>query len=128
MDQQADILIFDSPPCLPVTDPVILAARMSGVVLVLKIGHTRKGAIKQTVELLSRARARILGTVFNQVEAHRKGYYYYRQYRYHGDDYYGEALPSGRQPSDNGRRPESEGESRAVAIVSAPEGDDSKPS
>lgn len=87
LDGQADVVIIDTPPCLPVTDPLIVAARTDGVVLVLHVGKTRKGGARQAVELLSQARARILGAVFNQVPAHRKGYYYYRQYHYYGYGY-----------------------------------------
>jgi polysaccharide biosynthesis transport protein len=88
LDALADVVIFDSPPCVPVTDPLILASRMDAVVMVLKMGQTRKGAIKQTMELLSRARARVIGVVFNQVEPHRRGYYYYRQYNDYGQGCY----------------------------------------
>jgi capsular exopolysaccharide synthesis family protein len=95
LEAHADVVIFDSPPCVPVTDPLILASRMDAVVLVLKMGQTRKGAIKQTMELLGRARARVIGAVFNQVEPNRRGYYYYRQYNEYG---YGQG-----SSSDTGR-------------------------
>jgi protein-tyrosine kinase len=106
LDPEADVMILDSPPCVPVTDPLIVAARMDAVVLVLKMGQTRKGAIKQTVELLGRARAHIIGTVFNQVEPNRRGYYYYRQYNQYGQGYYGETEPSGEAQRRNGKGPE----------------------
>jgi polysaccharide biosynthesis transport protein len=105
LDLEADVMVLDSPPCVPVTDPLIVAARMDAVVVVLKMGQTRKGAIKQAVELLGRARARIIGTVFNQVEPHRRGYYYYRQYNQYGQGYYGDTEPSGEPRGRNGKGP-----------------------
>jgi len=118
LEQRADVVLFDTPPCMPVTDPLIVATRMDAVVLVLKVGQTRKGAIKQTVELLARARARIIGTVFNQVEPHRRGYYYYRQYAYYGDGYYGDTSPAEERPARNGKTPKPAIEPREV--VNAP--------
>ena len=88
---------------------------MDAVVLVLKVSQTRKGAIKQTVELLARARARIVGTVFNQVEPNRRGYYYHRQYAYYGEGYYGDTSPAEERPAHNGRTPKAAIESREVA-------------
>jgi polysaccharide biosynthesis transport protein len=90
LEAMADVVIFDSPPCVPVTDPLILASRVDAVVMVLKMGQTRKGAIKQTMELLNRAHARVIGVVFNQVEPNRRGYYYYRQYNEYGQGGYSE--------------------------------------
>jgi len=87
LEEEADVLVFDSPPCLPVSDPLIMAGRMDGVVLVIHASHTRKAAIAHALELLARARARVLGVLFNRVEVSRGGYYYY--YRYYGDGYYG---------------------------------------
>src|SRR5207248_1296663 len=76
LDERADVLIFDSPPCLPVTDPLVLAARMDGVILVLHAGQTRKAGIKHVIEQLNRARARVIGVVLNRIEAEKSGYYY----------------------------------------------------
>jgi Mrp family chromosome partitioning ATPase len=84
---------------------VIVAARMDGVVLVLQANQTQKGAIKQTIELLSRARARILGMLYNQVQPHGSGYYY-SHYRYYQNGH----MPHGR----NGKAPQPELESTAV--------------
>jgi capsular exopolysaccharide synthesis family protein len=82
LEAEADVILFDTPPCMPVTDPVIIAARMDGVLLVLHSGQTRKAAIRQTIELLGRARARMVGAIFNQVQAHGRSYYYQHYYSY----------------------------------------------
>jgi capsular exopolysaccharide synthesis family protein len=103
LEQQADVLIFDTPPCMPVTDPLIVAARMDAVVLVLKVGYSRKGALRQTVELLGRARARVIGMVLNQVDASRRGSYYYRQYTEYRHGYRADAEQPGGQQRRNGK-------------------------
>lgn len=93
LDERADIVIFDSPPCIPVTDPLIIASRMDGVVLVLQVGQTRKAAVKHAQELLTRARARVIGVVFNRVQQRKNGYYYYHNYYYTADGYYSDDEP-----------------------------------
>ncbi len=41
LSQAADIVLFDSPPVLAVTDAVVMARHVDGVVLVVDAGHTR---------------------------------------------------------------------------------------
>jgi capsular exopolysaccharide synthesis family protein len=100
LEKMADVVMFDTPPCMPVTDPLIVAARMDGVVLVLNAGQTRKAAVKHAIEMLRRARARVLGVVFNRVQANKSGYYYHYYY-YYGDGYYAE---EGGQNDQRGRK------------------------
>jgi polysaccharide biosynthesis transport protein len=64
LERSADYVIVDSPPC-SVADPVVLSARMDGVILVVHVGKTRRGAVRQATEMLRRARARLLGIVYN---------------------------------------------------------------
>lgn len=81
LKQQADIVIFDSPPVLAAADSPILASQMDGVVLVVETGETRKSAAKQTLTLLRQARANLLGVAYNKMKASDEGgYYYYYNY------------------------------------------------
>jgi len=105
LEERCDILIFDTPPCIPVTDPVIVAARMDGVILVLHVGQTRKAMVRHAIELLGRARARVLGIVFNRVQSTKSGYYYYNYY-YYGDGYYTEAAERGQRHRNGRKKPE----------------------
>jgi capsular exopolysaccharide synthesis family protein len=119
--EHADVVIFDTPPCLPITDPLIVAARMDAVVLVMQAGQTRKGSIKQTVELLGRAHARILGILFNQVQPHGSGSYYYYQYSSYGEDNPSSGSSRGRRHRRNGHEPKPElGSWEPVATASRP--------
>jgi polysaccharide biosynthesis transport protein len=102
LEAQADIVIFDTPPCIPVTDPLIVASRMDGVILVLHVGQTRKAAVKHAIELLERSRSRIVGIVFNRVSPGKSGYYYHHYY-YYGDGYYAEAAQRGQRHRRNGK-------------------------
>ncbi len=62
-----DLVIFDSPAVLPVTDAVILAAASDGVLLVTKYGKTTKAQVSAAVKSLSAVGARLLGTVLTMV-------------------------------------------------------------
>jgi polysaccharide biosynthesis transport protein len=81
LSEEADVIIYDSPPVLAVTDAVILSNRVDGVVLVIEAGKTRQDAAKQAIGSLQAAGANVLGAVLNQVSSRNGGYqtggYYY---------------------------------------------------
>ena len=82
--RQADLVLVDSPPVLPVADAAALAQSVDGVLLVLKAGHTPREAARRAVANLRQVNANMVGVVLNGVSASRGGYYGY----YNG--YYGE--------------------------------------
>ncbi|KEZ48835.1 CpsD/CapB family tyrosine-protein kinase [Metabacillus indicus] len=72
-----DMIIFDTPPVLVVTDAQILSNAVDGVVLVVSSGKTElEGAIKAK-EALLQSKAKILGTVLNNKKHQDNQYYYY---------------------------------------------------
>jgi capsular exopolysaccharide synthesis family protein len=91
--KQTEFVVIDSPPAGAVTDAIVLAARVDGVLLVVEPKHTRLPSVVQVVEQLRRAGANVVGLVFNNVPLGRSGYYngyysgYYYQYVYpYGED------------------------------------------
>lgn len=86
-----DRVIFDTPPMGAVTDAAILSTIADGVVLVGKVGTTRKEGARQAVFQLRELGSPILGTVLNDVDLARRdyGYYYYYRRRGRGHYYYG---------------------------------------
>ncbi|MBM3131341.1 MAG: CpsD/CapB family tyrosine-protein kinase [Chloroflexi bacterium] len=85
LKEQTDIIIFDTPPCLPLADAHILARQVDGVVLVIDAGSTRREAAGKAKEALERAGGRVLGVVLNRVNPRGNGYYYYHYYYYSQD-------------------------------------------
>jgi len=74
----ADLVIFDSPPVLVVTDAVILAGKLNSTLLVADAGRTRSDALRRSVETLSKVNAKMLGVVLNKMaRRNAEGYYYY---------------------------------------------------
>jgi capsular exopolysaccharide synthesis family protein len=61
--EEFDYVLVDSPPMGQVSDPVILATRGDGVLLVLKAKKTRKGPLLKSKRSLEAVGANILGTV-----------------------------------------------------------------
>jgi capsular exopolysaccharide synthesis family protein len=91
LKDQADMIIFDSPPCLSVADAQVLAANVDGLIYVVQLGSTRKSALRHGAELLRQAHARVLGIVYNKVQMDgSRGDYYYGYYSY----YHKAQLPS----------------------------------
>jgi non-specific protein-tyrosine kinase len=81
LNEMADVVIYDSPPVLPVTDSVVLSHRVDGVVLAVHAGKTSRNLINQAVSNLHRADANLLGAVLNRVseksDSHYFSYYHY---------------------------------------------------
>ena len=59
---EADIVIFDAPPVVPVTDAAILGARTDGVLLVIQAGKTKRDQAARARTLLEQVGARLIGT------------------------------------------------------------------
>ena len=78
----ADIVIFDSPPLLSVTDPMLVAHLVDGIVLVVDAEKTGRGAVKRGMETLLTGKSVIIGTLLNKVKSEKGGYGYY----YYTDD------------------------------------------
>lgn len=78
----ADIVLFDSPPTLLVTDAAVLGAHVDGVILVNDAGRTRRPMAQRAAEELRRVRIPLLGLVVNRLSSSKSGYYYYQYYNY----------------------------------------------
>lgn len=72
-----DMLIFDTPPVLAVTDAQILSNQCDGTVLVISSGRTEIEAATKTRELLEAANGKILGVVLNNKKMNKNSNYYY---------------------------------------------------
>lgn len=73
----ADVVIFDSPPTISVTDAAVLGAKMDGVLLVVSVGKTKRDHVVRAKQLLARVNAKVLGVVLNNVKFDGSLYRYY---------------------------------------------------
>ena len=79
----ADVVILDAPPVLPVTDAVVLATQVDGVIIVARAGRTQRGQAAEARRRLDGVGAHVVGCVLNGV-APAAAYGYYADYRYTG--------------------------------------------
>jgi non-specific protein-tyrosine kinase len=61
----ADMVLFDTPPVIAVTDAAVLATRVDGVLLVIEAGRTRRDRARRAREILEKVKANIIGVVLN---------------------------------------------------------------
>lgn len=64
---QADIVLIDTPPVLPVADTLVIGRRAAGAVLVVEARETPVDVLNRAKSALTRNRTRILGVVLNKV-------------------------------------------------------------
>lgn len=73
-----DVILFDMPPIVVVTDAQIMASKVDGTLMVVREEVTRKDALMNAKKLLDMVHAHILGVVYNGLEkGHAQDYYYY---------------------------------------------------
>jgi capsular exopolysaccharide synthesis family protein len=75
-----DLVLFDTPPVLVVTDAALLASKTQGVILVTRSRATNRLAIEHAVQALAQVDARLLGVVYNCAEADERASSSYYQY------------------------------------------------
>lgn len=86
--QQFDIILLDSPPISSLADASVLGAVVDGVLFVIKVNMANRDLIEKAKDQLQTVGANIIGTVLNDVDIKRDGYYKY--YYYYNYEYYGQ--------------------------------------
>jgi polysaccharide biosynthesis transport protein len=89
-----DWVIIDTPPVLAVTDAVIIAPYVSGLVFVVGAEMTRRAHAERAIQMIQTGKPNIIGAVLNRVDLNRNKYYYSRYYGYHYKSYYGSEAPA----------------------------------
>ncbi len=84
--KEFDLVLFDSPPVLPIADASILAPMVDSVILVYEIGKTARQALMRTKVQLESTGANLVGVVLNNIkpttESIMFSYPYYYKYKY----------------------------------------------
>lgn len=71
---QADIVLLDTPPVLPVADTLVIGRLAAGAVLVVEARRTPAPAAKRAKDALTRNQTRLLGVVLNKFKPKFAGY------------------------------------------------------
>ncbi|MGQ9458715.1 MAG: CpsD/CapB family tyrosine-protein kinase [Anaerolineae bacterium] len=75
--EQADLVLFDVPPVIAVTDAAILASKVDGTLLLIGAGSTRREHAQRAKEVLERVNARLVGAVLMGVPFDESLHRYY---------------------------------------------------
>ena len=77
----AEVIIFDTPPLIGLSDASILASKVDGVLVVVDITTANKKNLKQMNALLVQSGSRVLGCILNKQRQNRNdnAYSYYYQ-------------------------------------------------
>jgi capsular exopolysaccharide synthesis family protein len=101
---QFDFIVLDTPPLLAVTDPAVVAPRVDGVILIIRITSKGRPDAERCKEILDTLDAKVIGVVVNGQEV-KSGYggYGYAGESYHSEDYtYGDSGYYGGDSGDDG--------------------------
>src|SRR5438270_645999 len=90
--EQADLVLVDTAPVLPVADTLVVGRFAAGALLVIEARATPVPSISRAKDALTRNQTRILGLVINRLKAQDSAY----SYGYYG---YGEPEPNGERPA-----------------------------
>ncbi|MHC5036859.1 MAG: GumC family protein [Planctomycetota bacterium] len=88
--ERFDLVLFDTPPAVPVTDAVVLGARMNGVIFVVRAERTGKRMALRSMEEFRRVGGKVVGIILNGFNARKAGYSrgaYSSHYYYYTDAY-----------------------------------------
>ncbi|MCA9875258.1 MAG: CpsD/CapB family tyrosine-protein kinase [Ardenticatenaceae bacterium] len=77
LTDQYDVVLFDAPPVIAVTDAAVLGAKVDGVLLVISAGKSRRDHAERAKEMLEKARVRIIGVALTNApkDSSLDGYY-----------------------------------------------------
>jgi capsular exopolysaccharide synthesis family protein len=82
--EEYEYVIIDSSPVLPVSDSLLLARLVDGVVIVANASATSRQQVRIACARVEYARGRLLGILLNRIKLHSPDYHPY----YHGGYYY----------------------------------------
>jgi succinoglycan biosynthesis transport protein ExoP len=78
----ADFVIVDTPPVLAVSDVLVLAPKVDGVLIVADAETTHRGAVAHLRDQLEQVGGSVVGAVLNNFDPARARYYPYYRYTY----------------------------------------------
>ena len=92
LEKEWDMILFDSPPIVAVTDASIGSQKIDAVVMVVKAAETDREAFRWAVKSLNGIQVPLAGVVVNGISRRTSKdtyYYYYQYYQHYYGGYYG---------------------------------------
>jgi capsular exopolysaccharide synthesis family protein len=91
LEHEYDMVLFDSPPIVAVTDASMISGEIDAIALVVKAGQTEKSAVDRALDMIRNVKAPLIGAILNGANQSSLGgkysyYYSYYNYYHHSDD------------------------------------------
>jgi capsular exopolysaccharide synthesis family protein len=91
LESEWDMVLFDSPPIVAVTDASMISGELDAIALVVKAGRTERSAVDRALDTIKNVKAPLIGAILNGASPENLGgkyayYYSYYNYYYHSDD------------------------------------------
>jgi Mrp family chromosome partitioning ATPase len=67
LSEEADVVLFDTPPVLSVTDATVLGNQTDGTLFVVEVGKTWRDTLSQAISRIRNTNAQILGVLLNRI-------------------------------------------------------------
>ena len=91
LEHEWDMVLFDSPPIVAVTDASMISGEIDAIAMVVKAGSTDRSAVDRALDTIKNVKAPLIGVILNganpETLAGKYSYYYsYYNYYYHSGD------------------------------------------
>jgi capsular exopolysaccharide synthesis family protein len=96
-----DVVLFDSPPIMGVSDSSIIASEVDGVLLVVQYRKYPRQMSSRAKRLVENVGGKVMGVVLNNINILRDDYYYYYSSYY---SHYADTKTTGHKENDDGAR------------------------
>jgi len=82
LEKDWDIVLFDSPPIVAVTDASMISSELDAIVLVVKAGYADRSAVDRALDIIRNVKAPLIGAILNGASQESLGgkYAYYYSY------------------------------------------------
>jgi capsular exopolysaccharide synthesis family protein len=88
--QDYDIVLFDTPPCMMLADPILLGEKLDGILFLVGLGKVSRRIAPQAAKRIKATGVDVLGLICNQISfptnlndyGYEYGYYYHYGYSY----------------------------------------------
>jgi capsular exopolysaccharide synthesis family protein len=91
LESEWDMILFDSPPIVAVTDASMISGEIDAIAMVVKAGHTERSAVDRALDTIRNVKAPLIGAILNGASQESLGgkyayYYSYYNYYYHSEE------------------------------------------
>jgi capsular exopolysaccharide synthesis family protein len=91
LEREYDMVLFDSPPIVAVTDASMISGELDAIALVVKAGQTERSAVDRALDTIKNVKAPLIGAILNGASQESLGgkyayYYSYYNYYYSADE------------------------------------------